>query len=66
MQQRTALARAMAVEADLLILDEPFKAMDEDLRNQVIARVARTSAAILLVTHEEEESTALNCDIIRL
>lgn len=66
MQQRTALARAMATEADFLILDEPFKAMDEALRNQVMARVAQTSAAILLVTHEEEESAALGCELIRL
>lgn len=66
MQQRVAIARAMAVEADLLILDEPFKAMDETLRNQVIAQVAQTNAAILLVTHEEEEAIALGCEIIRL
>lgn len=66
MQQRTALARALAYEGDLLILDEPFKAMDDTLRQQVIARVARTEAAILLVTHEEAEAEALGCKIIRL
>lgn len=65
MQQRVALARAMAVDADLLILDEPFKAMDETLQQQVILQVAQTKAAILLVTHEEAQATALNCDIIR-
>ena len=66
MQQRVAIARAMAVDADLLILDEPFKAMDEELRSQVIAQVAQTDAAILLVTHEEEEAAALGCEIFRL
>jgi len=66
MQQRVAIARALAVEGDLLILDEPFKAMDEALRNQVITQVARTDAAILLVTHEEDEAAALNCEIIRI
>ena len=66
MQQRVALARALAVQADLLILDEPFKAMDEALRDQVIALVAQTNAAILLVTHEEEEAQALGCKIITL
>ena len=66
MQQRVALARAMAVEGDLLILDEPFKAMDETLRFQVIAQVAKTTAAILLVTHEESEAAALNCEILRI
>lgn len=66
MQQRVALGRALAVEADLLVLDEPFKAMDEDLRCRVMALAAQTNAAILLVTHEEEEAKALGCEIIKL
>ena len=66
MQQRVALARAMAVNADLLILDEPFKAMDEALRREVIDLVGQTPGAILLVTHEEEEAKALNCEIMKL
>lgn len=66
MQQRVALARALAADGDLLVLDEPFKAMDEALRDQVITLVARTDAAILLVTHEETEAKILGCEIIRL
>ena len=66
MQQRVSIARALAMEADLLVLDEPFKAMDEALRREVIALVGETDAAILLVTHEEEEAHALGCEIIRL
>ena len=66
MQQRVALARALAAEGDLLVLDEPFKAMDEALREQIIALVAETKAAILLVTHEEAEAKMLGCEIIRL
>lgn len=66
MQQRLAIARALAVEADVLVLDEPFKAMDEELRNQIIALVSETKAAILLVTHEKEEAIALGCEIMYL
>ena len=66
MQQRVAIARALVLEGDLLILDEPFKAMDEALRRQVIALVGQTDAAILLVTHEEAEAAALGCEIIKL
>ena len=66
MQQRVAIARAMAVEPELLVLDEPFKAMDEALRTSVIACVAKTGAAILLVTHEAWEAEELNCEIIRI
>ena len=66
MQQRASLARALAAQGDLLVLDEPFKAMDEALRDHVMELVNRTDAAILLVTHEAEEAKALGCEIIRL
>lgn len=66
MQQRLSLARALAFGGDLLILDEPFKAMDEVLRAQVMAQVAQTSAAILLVTHDAAEGAALGCEILQL
>ena len=66
MQQRTALARALAVDADFLVLDEPFKALDEELRQQVLEEVGKTNAAILLVTHDEAEAKALGCEIRKL
>lgn len=66
MQQRVAVARALAAKGDLLILDEPFKAMDEELQEQVIALVNQTKTAILLVTHEEAEAKMLGCEIIKL
>ena len=67
MQQRTALARTLAAPAELMLLDEPFKAMDEELRTKVIQTVDENCrAALILVTHDEEEARALGCHIIRL
>ena len=66
MQQRVALARALAMDGDCLILDEPFKAMDEALRWQIIELVNKTNAAILLITHDEQEARFLNCRILQL
>lgn len=66
MRQRVAVARALALDAQLLILDEPFKALDEELRQQVISRVNDTDAAILLVTHDRREAEALGCEIRHL
>ncbi len=66
MQQRVAIARALAADGDLLVLDEPFKAMDMDLRSSVMDQVAKTRAAILLVTHEASEAQTLGCEIIRI
>lgn len=61
MQQRLALARALAVQGDFLILDEPFKGLDEELRQRVLEQVNEFEGAILLVTHEEMEAKALGC-----
>lgn len=65
MQQRVALARAMAYGADLLLLDEPFKALDDALHRSVMQTVAETAGdtAVLLVTHSAEEAEALGCTI---
>ena len=63
MQQRVAIARALATDPDLLVLDEPFKGMDEALRARVLQTVAGTKAAVLLVTHDEWEAKALGCRI---
>ena len=66
MQQRVALARALAYEWDFLLLDEPFKAMDKTLRQQVAEAVcaATRNAAVLLVTHDPWEAEALGCQVL--
>lgn len=64
MQQRVALARTMAYNGDLLLLDEPFKALDEETKNSAIKAVSDyTNAAIILVTHDKSDADALGCKI---
>ena len=62
-QQRVALARALAVEPSLVLLDEPFAALDPGLREQMRTDVRRAIAAVgasaLLVTHDHEEAFSL-------
>ena len=66
MCQRVALARTLAQKGDLLLLDEPFKALDAGLRAQVIRVVTEESkdAAVLLVTHDRTEAVAFNCRVV--
>ena len=67
MQQRLSIARALAVRPEILIMDEAFKGMDEELKNRVL-RVTEESledTALLLITHSEQEALSLGCTPLR-
>lgn len=62
-QQRIALARALAPDPALVLLDEPFASLDPSLRdsvrNDVVSALRARGAAAVLVTHERDEALAL-------
>lgn len=62
-QQRVALARALIVQPRVLLLDEPFSALDADLRTHLraefVRRIAESRMAALWVTHDEDEARAV-------
>lgn len=68
MQRRVALVRAMMAEADLLVLDEPFKGLDDDTRAAVIEYVMarRKGRTLLHVTHSLSDAEALGGKILKL
>ena len=61
MQRRVALARALAYEGDVLLLDEPFKGLDEELKSKAMALVKERfrGRLMILVTHDAKEAEFL-------
>lgn len=66
MQRRVALARAMAFGGDILILDEPFKGLDEELRERIAFRIRDCFPLTILSIHDQKEAELMGAEIIRL
>lgn len=68
MQQRASIARALAFDADLLLMDEPFGALDEIVRDHLNEHLldlwARTNKTICFVTHSIPEAVYLSTRIV--
>ena len=68
MQQRASIARALAFDADLLLMDEPFGALDEIVRDhlneQLLKLWANTGKTICFVTHSIPEAVYLSTRIV--
>jgi NitT/TauT family transport system ATP-binding protein len=68
MQQRASIARALAFDADILLMDEPFGALDEIVRDRLNEALldlwAKTGKTILFVTHAIPEAVYLSTRIV--
>ncbi len=64
MQQRVGIARALAIDPDILLMDEPFSSLDEltahNLRDDLIELWQETDKTIIFVTHDISEATMLS------
>ena len=68
MQQRASIARALSFDADILLMDEPFGALDEIVRDRLNEALldlwARTGKTIVFVTHSIPEAVYLSTKIV--
>lgn len=68
MQQRASIARALAVQPDMLLMDEPFGALDEIVRDHLNLQLsklwARTQKTVVFVTHSIPEAVFLSTKIV--
>lgn len=67
-QRRVALARALAAESDILLLDEPFNGLDEGTWQDVVPLILRAAETrpVVLVTHIREQVQALEATVVHL
>ncbi|EOG3623808.1 choline ABC transporter ATP-binding protein, partial [Pseudomonas putida] len=67
MQQRVGLARALAMDADILLMDEPFSALDplirQGLQDELLGLQAKLSKTIVFVSHDLDEALKLGTRI---
>ena len=68
MKRRVSIARAILYAPDLMLLDEPFKGLDEDLRRNVMDELLEKlrGKTVILVTHDPEEAEYMGGEIIQL
>ncbi|MBR2414609.1 MAG: ATP-binding cassette domain-containing protein [Clostridia bacterium] len=66
MKRRVALARALCAEYDFLVLDEPFKGLDEQTKENTMLAVKEMTRGktVLLITHDKEEAAFFTDTII--
>lgn len=66
MQQRLSIARALASRPELLVMDEAFKGMDEELKARILRVTAASleDCALMLITHSEQDARALGCQVL--
>ena len=68
MKRRVAIARAMCFDADCVLLDEPFKGLDDELKKSVMDYVLEHTAGktVICVTHDRAEAAYLGGELLTL
>ncbi|MEO6292110.1 MAG: ATP-binding cassette domain-containing protein, partial [Burkholderiaceae bacterium] len=70
MKQRVGIARALAMEPKVLLMDEPFGALDAltraKLQDELLGIVAQTHSTVVMVTHDVDEAVLLSDKIVML
>ena len=64
MAARVSLARAVAYDADIYLMDEPFKSLDEEIKRSVVSYLKTffSDKAVLIISHDRDEAEMMDAD----
>ena len=67
-QRRVSLVRALLAASDCVVLDEPFKGLDEEAKRRAVAfvRAQQGARTLLCITHDEADAALLGAEVFRL
>lgn len=65
MAARVSLARAVAYDADIYLMDEPFKSLDEEIKRSVVSYLKTffSDKAVLIISHDRDEAEMMDADV---
>lgn len=68
MRRRVAIVRALLTDYDVLIMDEPFKGLDYELKKKVIDYVRKMTKGktVIIITHDKDEADMLQADMVTM
>lgn len=66
MKRRVAIARALLAGGELLLMDEPFKGLDDETKKSVIKTVKDCGIPAIIITHDPEDPVLLGADLIQM
>ena len=64
--RRVALARSLAFDGGLLLLDEPFKGLDASLTERLVPHILKSGAQIIMTSHSPEEAKLMGASVLAL
>ncbi|MCQ2537021.1 MAG: ATP-binding cassette domain-containing protein [Lachnospiraceae bacterium] len=66
MRRRVSLARALAFDSDMIILDEPFKGLDAALTGRIAEVIKKSTVPVIIATHDKRDIGLLGADMIEM
>jgi ABC-type nitrate/sulfonate/bicarbonate transport system ATPase subunit len=68
MAARVSLARAVAYDADIYLMDEPFKSLDPEIKQSIVSHLTKflSDKAVMIISHDRAEAEMMNAEVYQM